>query len=76
MSMGNSAEFFFDSREKVQFIYATDKAAIGKKKITHSLEDLAKEFVAVVKRELNEDVPSWIIARIKAHPLEKERITH
>jgi hypothetical protein len=41
------------------------KAAIGKKKFTHRLEDLAKEFTVVVKRELNEDVPSWIIARIK-----------
>jgi len=41
------------------------KAAIGKKNNTHRLDDLIDDFADSVKRELDEDLPSWIVARIK-----------
>ncbi len=41
------------------------KAALGETAKTHSLDELADDLVAVVKREFDTDVPNWITARIK-----------
>jgi hypothetical protein len=41
------------------------KAAMGIATPTHSLDRMADEFAAFVKREFDADVPGWIIRRMK-----------
>lgn len=58
--IANAALFLF--RHGAELIL---KGGLGRFPKTHDLSDLADDFAAFVKREHNEDVPDWIVQRLK-----------